>query len=61
MIKANLSVKVKKPPVTIYHIESNAGMKLPQTDRAQGKWPVVALLEMVGAIHEAVEIYAVPQ
>ena len=59
MIEANLTVKMKKLAITLHDIESNTELKLSKTHRAQVEWPGVALLQMVGPVHEAHEEYAV--
>ena len=37
-------------------IEANAVMKLPQIHRTQVERPPVALLQMIGSVHQAVEV-----
>ena len=61
MIKTSLLVKKKERAITIHDIESCTELEFAKTDRAQGEWPGVALLQMVGSVHDAAEKYAVCQ
>jgi hypothetical protein len=54
-VKSDLPVKIKKPAITIHHLEADAELKLAQTDRTEGKRPRIALLQVVGSIQDAPE------
>ena len=60
-IKTGLPVEPKELAITIDHIESNAEVKLTKTDWAQRKGPSIALLQVVGSVHDTPEEYAVVQ
>lgn len=61
MFKTNLPVKLKKPAITFRDIEPNTELKFSKTDRAEVKRSGIALLEVIGPIHDALEEYAVIQ
>src|ERR1035441_8857427 len=61
VVQPRLSVKLRQCLITLHHIEANAELELPQAHRAKVQRAAVALLEVVGAIHDAVEIDAVGQ
>ena len=49
-------IKRQKSAISLHHIEPDAEMKFSKTDRAQMKGPRVAFVQMVGTIHETLEV-----
>ena len=61
MLKTNRFIENKELTITVNHIEANAELKLAKADRAKMHWPSIALLKVVGSVHDTIEKYAVRQ
>jgi hypothetical protein len=59
VFKACLSLKLRQDLITLHHIEAHAELELPQAHWAKVQRAAVALLQMIGAIHHAIEVDAV--
>ena len=55
MLETDLLVEMKEFVVPVNNIEPKAKLKLVDTDRAKRKWSGVALFQMIGSIHDALE------
>ena len=61
MLKTDRFIENKELTITVNNIEANAELKLAKADRAKMQWPSIALLKVVGSIHDTIEKYAVRQ
>jgi hypothetical protein len=59
MFKTSLLIENEEVTVTINDIKSNSELKLSKTDQAKVNRPGVALLQMVGSVHDTIKKYAV--
>ena len=61
VVEADLLIEFQEMTIAVDDVESDAVLELPKADRAQVQGARIAFFQMVGAVHHALEVDAMPQ